>query len=349
MYLGIEIGGTKLQAGVGTGNSAQLVEVARSEVEARQGATGILNAIEQLTAPLVARHPIRAAGIGFGGPVDTNAGKIITSHHITGWSGFPLVQWARDRFRLPIALANDADTAALAEAHLGAGRGYDPIFYVTVGTGIGGGLVIGGKIYRGSGIGAAELGHLRPGLQATRPDMNLESHAAGWGIAAAAQARIGAPMSLRLEEVRAGSRPRGAEDVRQRLIEVEEADEEGAADLLERCGGRLDLVTAKIVGEAAAAGNRIAREVLKQACEALGWGIGQMITLVAPQRVVIGGGVSLMGEELFFGPLRHAVQRYVFPPFEQTYEIVPAALGEEVVVHGAVRLAAMLDGAEGLT
>lgn len=339
MYLGIEIGGTKLQVGVGLGKAPKLAELTRGEVVAKQGASGILSRIEELSAPLLARHPIRAVGIGFGGPVDVARGRIIKSHHIAGWADFPLVDWASDRFQLPVALANDADTAALAESHLGAGRGHSPLLYVTVGTGIGGGLIVDGHIYRGAGIGAAELGHLRPGMQADRPEMNLESHAAGWGIAAAAQARLSAPVSLRLDEVRGGSRPRGADDVRQRLIEVEEADEEGAADLLERCQGRPELLTAKIVGQAANDGNRIAREVLKQATESLGWGIAQAATLLAPSRVVLGGGVSLLGETLFFEPLRESIKRYVFPPFARAFDVVPAELGEEVVVHGAIQLA----------
>src|SRR6185437_16687378 len=97
--------------------------------------------------------------------------------------------------------------------------------------------------------------------------------------------------------------------------------------------------------EAAAEQNDLAREVLMHAWDVLGWGLAQMITLLAPAVVVIVGGVSLIGEELLFKPLRIAVNRYVFPPFLGTFEIVPARLGEEMVVHGAVALAGGREGA----
>ena len=95
-----------------------------------------------------------------------------------------------------------------------------------------------------------------------------------------------------------------------------------------------------MVAQAAAEGNEVAKEVLDHACQALGWALAQVITLLAPEVVVVGGGVSLMGEQLFFSPLRAEVERYVFPPLVGSYRLSPAALGELVVVHGAVALAA---------
>lgn len=345
MYLGIEIGGTKLQLGVGAGDGSSMVALERLPVVPREGAAGILKNIERVGRPLVKKYAVRGMGIGFGGPIQSRAGRVVKSHHISGWSNFPLVEWCRETLGLEAALGNDADVAALAEAHFGAGRGCNPVFYITVGTGIGGGLIFDGQIYPGSGLGACELGHLRVGLQCDTPEQILESYAAGWGIAAAAGAKLASPTSYRLTELRAGHAPSSPEEVRQRLIEVEEAKEEDTADLLARCHGRAELLTAQIVGQAAADGNRIATEVLRQAWQALGWGIAQAITLLAPEVVVIGGGVSLLGEALFFKPVRAEVARYVFPPFAGSYRIVPAALGEEVVVIGALKLAQASQGA----
>ncbi len=308
MFLGIEIGGTKLQLGVGRGDGV-LVELVRHDVQAELGAAGILQQIRAATAELAARHKLERVGIGFGGPVDTARGVVVKSHHVAGWDDFPLADWCQQELKLPAAIENDCDTAALAEARFGAGQGHSPVFYVTVGTGIGGGLVVDGELYRGSGRGAAEIGHLRPGLLADRPEATVESLASGTNIAAAARAR--------LAELESGSSP-------------------DLTDLLERAGGDAEQLTAKIVAEAAADGNRIAREVLGRACRALGWAIAQTITLVSPEVVVAGGGVSLAGETLFFEPLRAEVARYVFPPLAGKYQIVPAALGEEVVVHGAL-------------
>jgi len=339
MLLGIEIGGTKLQLGVGRGEGSRLVALERLPVDADAGAEGILHEIERSAGTLIAAHGVTALGIGFGGPVDVTQGRVVKSHHVHGWDDFPLVEWCRDRWRLPVALENDCDAAGLAEARFGAGRGRNVVFYVTVGTGIGGGLIADGAIYRGSGAGAAEIGHLRPGLNAQEPDQTVESIASGWGIAAAAQARLAGGMSHAFGRISAGLAAAGPDQVRQRLIEVEEANEASSGDLLERCGGRLDHLTAQMVAEAAAHGNQLAREVMARACQTLGWAIAQMITLVAPEVVVIGGGVSLADEELFLTPVRKEVSRYVFPPFADRCRIERAALGEEVVVHGAIAVA----------
>ena len=98
-------------------------------------------------------------------------------------------------------------------------------------------------------------------------------------------------------------------------------------------------MTTKSIGEAALVGNRIARDEYVVATRVLGWAIAQVITVVAPEMVVVGGGVSLVGEEVFFTPLWTAVQQYVFPPLANSYQLLPAALGESVVVHGALALA----------
>ncbi|MEZ6071793.1 MAG: ROK family protein [Pirellulales bacterium] len=152
--------------------------------------------------------------------------------------------------------------------------------------------------------------HLRPGLNATDPHDILEARAAGWGIAATCRRAI--------------------------------ADASGSTDaraLMDVCAGDVERLTTKQVAAAAADGNALARAVLDSAWTALGWGIAQLITLVSPEVVVIGGGVSLIGEDAFFAPVRRAARQYVFPPVADQFEIVPAALGEEVVIHGALALA----------
>jgi glucokinase len=339
MFLGIEIGGTKLQLGVGRGDGPPLVELKRLDVDPALGATGILDQIRQAAPGLIERHRVERMAVGFGGPVDSARGRVVRSHQVEGWSDFPLLNWCRETLGVPAVLGNDADLAGLAEARFGAGRGRNPVFYVTVGTGIGGGLVVDGETYRGHGRGAAEIGHLRPGLHADRPEETVESIASGWGLAAAAQAHLAGPISRRLGAFRAGAQPLKPEHVRQHLIEVEEAEEEYAADLWRRCDGDLERITARMLAEAAADNNLVALETLHHAWQVLGWGIAQAVTLLSPQVVVVGGGVALMGEKLLFEPLRAAANRYVFPPLVGTFDIVPARLGEEMVVHGALALA----------
>lgn len=339
MYLGIEIGGTKLQLGVGDGTSDQLAAWERLDIDAKRGAAGILEQIERAAAGLIQHFSVARLGIGFGGPVDTAAGRVIVSHQVDGWRDFPLAAWCHKTLSVPTVLGNDCDSAALAEAKHGAGRGKETVFYVTVGTGIGGGLVKGGVLHGTGRPAAAEIGHLRPGLQADRPEATVESLASGLGIAEAAKARLAGEVALpmRLESRR---RKRGRGPSEDHPLTAESWEQECRRDLLERAGGDVDGVTAKLLGQAASEGNQLAAEVLQRSCQVLGWAIAQTITLLAPEVVVVGGGVSLLGEELFFAPLRQAVRRYVFPPLAEAYEIVPAALGELVVVHGAIALAA---------
>jgi glucokinase len=198
-------------------------------------------------------------------------------------------------------VCNDADTAGLGEALYGAGRGLSPVFYITVGTGIGGGLIIDGEIYRGVGKGATEIGHLLvPDLSGERLVI-LEETSAGWGIEAT------------------------------------------AARLRTEGGWGADLgdgpITVKRLADAARSGHLEARALLDVAVHKLALGIRQMITLLCPRRVVIGGGVSLLGEELFFEPIRRYQAAHGMGAFAGLTDIVPAALGEEVVIHGALALA----------
>jgi glucokinase len=168
-----------------------------------------------------------------------------------------------------------------------------PVFYMTIGSGIGGGLIVDGKIMRGTGRGAAEIGHFK--VRDPRSEVgkleSLENVASGWAIGRHAH-------------------------------EIFEKD-----------------ATAEHVARAAAKGDPRALHILGEAIDALADAICAVIVLICPRRVVIGGGVSLIGEELLFSPLRKRIAERVFPPFAGLTEIEPAALGEAVVVQGALALA----------
>jgi glucokinase len=311
MFLGIEIGGTKLQLAIGAGDGTPFVEFRRAVVRPEEEAGGILRQIETIGRELVERHRPTAIGIGFGGPVDADEGRTLMSHQVEGWADFGLAAWCRETFGLPAAISNDADAAGLAEALFGAGRGHRVVFYITVGSGIGGALVIDGRVYGGGHGIASEIGHLRPGLDADNPGATVESYASGFSLALTGR----------------------------EWVQTSDPYDSEVADLLLRCGGKIEWLTGRTVVDAAAAGNAVAQIIFTRALKTLGWAVAQMITLVAPQVVVIGGGVPLVGEAMFFAPLRREVARYVFPPLAKSYAIVPAALGEEVVVHGALAVA----------
>jgi glucokinase len=313
MFLGIEIGGTKLQLGVGTGSGLEFVDFRRLPVDPRRGAAGIRDQIALVGRELIHKHDVRGIGIGFGGPVDAARGITTKSHQIDGWEDFPFGEWCRRELGLEAVLGNDCDVATLAEARYGAGQGKKSVFYVTVGTGVGGGCVIDGQLLGRGRPAIAEIGHLRPGLQATDSHSTVESIASGWGIATTAR----------------------------QLLREETVDTNAdAQQLLHACQQDLEQLTAVMIADLARQGNSIAWRALDRAVMTLGWAIAQVITLIAPEAIVIGGGVSFIGEQLFFHPLRNYVARYTFPPLANAYQIVPATLGEKVVVYGAIALAA---------
>ncbi len=293
LALGIEIGGTKLQAGVGAGEGP-LSGLARRRVDPSKGAQGIREAIpslvdEALSAAGIGRDDLSGVGVGFGGPVDARRGVTIVSHQVDGWEDFPLRDWLGERLGLPVALQNDAKTAAYAEAMRGAGRGRRRVFYVTVGSGVGGGFVADGRIDEGQGLGAGEIGHTWvPDPDGGGPE-KLELVASGWSIGRRASHRLGRE------------------------------------------------VTAVDVHSLAEGGDAVARGVVQEAAGALALGIANVVALLHPERVIVGGGVSLMGP-LFWDPLRAALAERVFKPFAGSFDLVRAALGEEVVVVGAVLL-----------
>src|SRR5690349_20566225 len=163
MNLGIEIGGTKLQLVLG--ENGRIKERRRLVVEPNRGAAGIRDQIKTTLSEL--KGSFGAVGVGFGGPVDWRRGRICRSHQIEGCSEFDLASWLNGLTGTPIRVDNDANVAALGEALHGAGTGRKPVLYITLGSGVGGGLVTGGTIYHGDSPGEAEIGHVRLDRQGT--------------------------------------------------------------------------------------------------------------------------------------------------------------------------------------
>jgi len=339
LFLGVEIGGTKLQVGVGHGDGSPPIQLIRSEIDPSRGAAGILTELEKSIVVLRQKHSCEGIGVGFGGPIDASRGVIRKSHHVQGWDNFHFAHWLGTVCDLPLVLVNDCDSAAYAEAHHGAGEGHRSLFYITVGSGVGGGLVVNGELFGAARPAIAEVGHLRPGIHADRPDATVESIASGWGIAAETVARLTGEISPALEMLHRTTGPDDRAHLKQRLKEAADANREYTADLMARCNGDLAKLDARMIASAAAEGNETAKEVIDHSCQALGWAIGQVVTLIAPEVIAIGGGVSLIGENLFLSRVRDYARTYVFPPLTDSYIILPTALGELGVVHGALALA----------
>ena len=177
MILGVEIGGTKLQVVLGD-EAGKIGERRKLAVDPAKGAAGIRQQIEKAVAELTQGRRILRAGVGFGGPVDWKTGEICVSHHVEGWSEFDMAGWLSQVAGAPAVVENDGNVAALGEALRGAGVGYNPVFYVTLGSGVGGGLVVDGRVYHGAKPGEAEIGHVRLDRNGTI----VEGRCSGWAV-----------------------------------------------------------------------------------------------------------------------------------------------------------------------
>lgn len=302
--LGIEIGGTKLQVVVGI-PGGEIGARYRFAVDRESGAAGIRRWIEQTLPPVVARYQPKTIGVGFGGPVDWRTGRICCSHHVEGWSGFPVSEWLGDLTGLRVEVDNDANVAALGEARQGAGTGRNPVFYVTLGSGVGGGLVVGNQIYHGAIPGEAEIGHVRLDARGS----TVESRCSGWAVD-------------------------------RKIRELNRAEPDGL--LAQLCRGQTGS-EARQLGAALKAGDRASQRLLAETALDLAFALSHVTHLLHPEVVVLGGGLSLVGE-----PLRAAVAErlpaFVMKAFQPGPAVLLAGLGEDAVPVGALWLSRGMGG-----
>lgn len=307
--LALDIGGTKLAVGLVT-HGGELLARRRRETDRTATPRDIMGALEAMSREVMQEVPgaIDAVGISYGGPVDYEAGVTVTCHHLEGWENIPLRKEMRQRFAAPAFMDNDANASALAEAMFGAGKGHQHLLYLTVSSGIGGGIIAGGRVYRGATGMAGEIGHMTvlpdgPPCTCGRRGC-LEALASGWSIARRAQEAI------------AGG------DTDSMLARLP-ADE---------------TVTAQAVATAAAEGDDLALRIVNETADYLAFGIGAGVNLLNPTLVVIGGGVSKAGSVLF-DPLRARLAYYALDTNRAAVAVVPAALGDDVGVLGGAALA----------
>ena len=297
-FLGIEIGGSKLQLVVGD-ESAAILDRARLGVDPARGGEGIRGQIREVLPGLMGRWKPAAVGVGFGGPVDWKTGRIARSHQVAGWSEFDMGGWLRNLTRLPVAVENDSNTATLAEATLGAGAGCSPVFYFNMGSGVGGGLVVEGRIYHGTPPGEAEFGHLR----LNRDGSTVEERCSGWAV-----------------------------DRRLRALAASAPDGKLARLLGTACGGE-----AKHLRAALDLGDALAKEVLAELASDLGFALSHVTHLFHPEVIVMGGGLALVGEPLR-AAVAEALPRLVMEVFRGGPQVRVAMLSEDAVPVGALLL-----------
>lgn len=314
LILALDFGGTKLAAATINAGSKQWLGYERRLSPPNANADTDLEIMRSVINSLLKGAKPDAIGVSFGGPVDATTGKVRLSHHVLGWENVPLRDLLEEEFGVPAGVDNDANVAALGEHRFGAGQGYDSLFYITVSTGVGGGWILNGQPWRGSEGMAGEIGHMVV-------DPN-------------------GPVCLcgkRGCVERLASGPYMAQDVREVLRNEPQRHRERRGEILrELVGDNLELITGKVVSEAAAGGDNLAQEILYRASWALGVGIGNVANLINPQRFVLGGGVMKAGEA-FWEVLRKVARETALP--EVNFEIVPAALGDDAPLWGAVALA----------
>ncbi|MGO9257772.1 MAG: ROK family protein [Bryobacteraceae bacterium] len=278
MILAIDIGGTKFSMAVFDGS--RLVRRESRATDAGGGREWMLAQIRDIASEWLHEFAFERCGIGFGGPVNFAAQRVVLSTHVGGWRDFDLCGFVRDLTGAPAVMDNDANVGALGEAEFGAGMGYSPLFYMTLSTGIGGGIYEEGRIWRGADSYGGEIGHLT-----IRPD---------------------GPECLC-----------------------------GARGCFERmcCGLWLERDFGKTAKELMGDPAFVSRYVVD-----LALGLKAAIMLLNPQRIVIGGGIAKAGDRLFI-PLRAELRRQITSWSAARIDVVPAALGDDSVLYGAMALA----------
>jgi glucokinase len=313
--VGVDLGGTKIMVGALSEDGSQHFGMRSIPTHSEQGSDvvvdRIVGAIEGVILDTIAetnaaRKDFVGIGMGAPGPLDRERGIVVVAPNL-GWRDFPLRDLVSGRLGLPVTLDNDANCATVGEWWQGAARGGRTVVGFTIGTGIGGGVIIDGSLFHGASDVAGEVGHTTIELNGRYCKCGnygcLEAYASGPAIA------------TRAREV---------------LVR-----EESASALPSMVGGQLDLITAQTVYDAAKQGDAVAQEIVRDTARYLGAGIASLLNILNPDTVVVAGGVTAAGDTLFV-PLRAEVRRRAFRPAVEAARILPAELPGTAGVVGAV-------------
>lgn len=312
--VGVDLGGTNIAAGAMPTDGTREIAMRIGPTRADEGSAAVVDRIVRMIEEVIAqtqaetgaeRSDFLGVGIGSPGPLDRAKGIIIVTPNL-GWKDFPLRDEVGSRVNLPASLDNDANCATLGEWWCGAAKGGRNVVGMTIGTGIGGGLIFDGKLYHGSSDAAGEVGHTTIDSTGRRCKCGnygcLEAYASGPAIAERARELMNA---------------------------------EGDSILHTIVDGDITRITAQTVFEASKRGDPVAIEVVRDTAHFLGVGIANLINLLNPDTVVIAGGVTQAGDQLF-DPMRAEVRRRAFKSAVDACRIVPGALPLSAGVVGAI-------------
>jgi glucokinase len=316
--IGVDIGGTKVAAGLVDRDGKILSQVrqpmvAHGEPEDAFGAvTSAIDSLSSRIQDIPATRKIQGIGLCAPGPLDPQTGVVINPPNLPCWRNFPLVAKVAEIYGVHVKLDNDANAAALAETRWGAARGCRYVFYATIGTGIGTGIVVDGHIYHGYTGAAGEGGHMSIDYRGPTCGCGkhgcIEAFAAGPAIGARARAR---------------------------LI----AEQSGRSLMLDLVQGKIEDATSETVGRAFAAGDPVAREVLQETAGLLTAWLSNIVDLLDPDVVVMGGGVAAMLEP-FFDEIKKSLPRWCVNPAASEIPLRMAHYGADAGIAGGAALCA---------
>jgi len=310
-FIAVDLGGTQIRAARYTAAGVQEERVAIATL-AHEGQEAVLARVYAAVREAWPRDgAIAAIGIGAPGPVDYKQGILRFAPNLPGWVNVPLKTLLEAQFNVPVFVGNDADIAALGEHRFGAGQGVSDMIYMTISTGVGGGMIFGNRLFTGGNGMGGEVGHMS--VDPTGPKCAcgntgcLETVASGTAIARRARARV------------AGGEP---------------------SLLIDMVHGEILKITAKEVNEAAQLGDAVACAVFEEAATYLGAAIVSLMYMLNPSLFVLGGSVTQAGE-LLFGPINAVVAARAPAVYRAQTRIVPAQLGGDVGLWGALALCLM--------
>ena len=304
----VDIGGTSYRVVLADANANiinRIAEPTRSWESHETGLERINETINQV-ASVVGLEKVMGIAVCAGGPLNPQTGVLLTPPSLSGWRNVPVKATFEEAFQIPVWVENDADLAVLGEQRFGAGKGCDRLIYITVSTGIGGGIIVDGEILRGVDLSIAEIGHIVVDPNGPRCNCGGKGHvetlSSGTAIARIAGERIS----------------------------------EGATSKLQQtCEGDLSKITGEMVVNAAREGDLLANQILQSAGSYLGMAIASLIHLFDPQVVIIGGGISNAGE-LILEPARKTLSKYSMADYRGRARVVQSELGDNSGIMGAI-------------
>lgn len=311
-FLGIDLGGTKILTAVADEEGNILAKI-KLPTEAHKGKDKVIDNIivsinKVLNKVNLNYEDIVRMGVGIPGPLNIEEGLVYQAPNL-GWENVPISEILEEKTSIPVNLENDANAAALGEKWFGAGQGIDNLLYITISTGIGGGIIIDRKIYHGANDGAGEIGHM-----VIEPNGPL----CGCGNYGCLEALASGTAISRM----------GKEAVEKHQNTI----------ILELSNGNLDSIDGGIIAKAAKMGDEVAKEIWVKAGYYLGIGLANLLNIFNPEMIILGGGVMKAGD-LIMEPMQKSLKKYSFENAFNSVQIRQAVLGDEVGVKGAIAVA----------